>query len=98
MGSPSEIVKSTTEGSKPADSPASGDRFITVNVSWIILHLHMWNDGGCPITFFELEYKRSGEELWTLVSNNIEVSASIFFIFTLINFHQFKLKISMKIN
>ncbi|XP_043471448.1 Down syndrome cell adhesion molecule-like protein Dscam2 isoform X2 [Leptopilina heterotoma] len=76
MGSPSEIVKSTTEGSKPADSPASGDRFITVNVSWIILHLHMWNDGGCPITFFELEYKRSGEELWTLVSNNIEVQKS----------------------
>ena len=74
MGSPSEIVKSTTEGSKPADSPASGDRFITVNVSWIILHLHMWNDGGCPITFFELEYKKSGDELWTLVSNNIEVS------------------------
>lgn len=73
MGSPSEIVKATTEGSKPDDSPANGDKFITVNVSWITLHLHAWNDGGCPITYFELEYKRSGEELWTLVSNNIEV-------------------------
>ncbi|XP_058789231.1 cell adhesion molecule Dscam2-like isoform X3 [Phymastichus coffea] len=76
MGSPSEIVKATTEGSKPDDSPANGDKFITVNVSWITLHLHAWNDGGCPITYFELEYKRSGEDLWTLVSNNIEVQKS----------------------
>ncbi|XP_023317526.1 Down syndrome cell adhesion molecule-like protein Dscam2 [Trichogramma pretiosum] len=76
MGSPSEIVRATTEGSKPDDSPATGDRFITVNVSWITMHLHGWHDGGCPITHFELEYKRWGEELWTLVSNNIEVQKS----------------------
>ncbi|XP_031783300.1 Down syndrome cell adhesion molecule-like protein Dscam2 isoform X4 [Nasonia vitripennis] len=77
MGSPSEIVKAMTEGSKPDDSPANGgEKFITVNVSWITLHLQTWNDGGCPITYFELEYKRSGEELWTFVSNNIEVQKS----------------------
>lgn len=74
MGSPSEIVKATTEGSKPDDSPANGgEKFITVNVSWITMHLQTWNDGGCPITYFELQYKRSGEELWTFVANNIEV-------------------------
>ncbi|XP_066598053.1 cell adhesion molecule Dscam2-like isoform X1 [Prorops nasuta] len=73
MGSPSEIVKATTEGSKPEESPSSGDKFITVNVSWITLHLGTWNDGGCPITYFELEYRKSGESIWTLVSNNIEV-------------------------
>ncbi|XP_011345914.1 Down syndrome cell adhesion molecule-like protein Dscam2 isoform X3 [Ooceraea biroi] len=73
MGKPSEIVKATTKGSKPDDSPSTGDKFVTVNVSWITLHLSMWNDGGCPITFFELEYRRSGESIWTLVSNNIEV-------------------------
>ncbi|XP_015600048.1 Down syndrome cell adhesion molecule-like protein Dscam2 isoform X2 [Cephus cinctus] len=73
MGSPSEIVKATTAGSKPEASPSSGERFITVNISWITLHLYTWNDGGCPITYFELEYKKIGEDLWTLVSNNIEV-------------------------
>ncbi|XP_033338230.2 cell adhesion molecule Dscam2 isoform X4 [Megalopta genalis] len=73
MGSPSEIEKATTKGSKPDDSPSNGDKFLTVNVSWITLHLAMWNDGGCPITYFELEYRRSGEDIWTLVSNNIEV-------------------------
>ncbi|KZC04295.1 Down syndrome cell adhesion molecule-like protein Dscam2, partial [Dufourea novaeangliae] len=73
MGSPSEIVKATTRGSKPDDSPSNGDNFVTVNVSWITLHLSTWNDGGCPITYFELEYRRSGEDIWTLVSNNIEV-------------------------
>ncbi|KAG7198654.1 hypothetical protein KM043_006011 [Ampulex compressa] len=73
MGSPSEIVKATTKGSKPDDSPSNGDKFITVNVSWITLHLSMWNDGGCPITYFELEYRRPGENTWTLVSNKIEV-------------------------
>ncbi|XP_029162197.1 Down syndrome cell adhesion molecule-like protein Dscam2, partial [Nylanderia fulva] len=73
MGRPSEIVKATTKGSKPDDSPGTGDKFVTVNVSWITLHLSTWNDGGCPITFFELEYKKSGENIWTLVSNNIEV-------------------------
>lgn len=74
MGKPSKIFKATTKGSKPDDSPGNGDKFVTVNVSWITLHLSMWNDGGCPITYFELEYKKSGEGIWTLVSNNIEVS------------------------
>ncbi|XP_025160716.1 Down syndrome cell adhesion molecule-like protein Dscam2 isoform X1 [Harpegnathos saltator] len=73
MGKPSKIFKATTKGSKPNDSPGNGDKFVTVNVSWITLHLSMWNDGGCPITYFELEYKKSGEGIWTLVSNNIEV-------------------------
>lgn len=74
MGSPSEIVKARTEGSKPEDSPGSSDKFITVNVSWITLHLSTWNDGGCPITYFELEFRKNGEDIWTLVSSNIEVS------------------------
>ncbi|KAF7384721.1 hypothetical protein HZH68_014333 [Vespula germanica] len=73
MGSPSEIVKARTEGSKPEDSPGSSDKFITVNVSWITLHLSTWNDGGCPITYFELEFRKNGEDIWTLVSSNIEV-------------------------
>ncbi|XP_047364964.1 Down syndrome cell adhesion molecule-like protein Dscam2 isoform X2 [Vespa velutina] len=73
MGSPSEIVKARTEGSKPEDSPGSADKFITVNVSWITLHLSTWNDGGCPITYFELEFRKNGEDIWTLVSSNIEV-------------------------
>ncbi|XP_015186972.1 PREDICTED: Down syndrome cell adhesion molecule-like protein Dscam2 isoform X7 [Polistes dominula] len=73
MGSPSEIVKARTEGSKPEDSPGSADKFITVNVSWITLHLNTWNDGGCPITYFELEFRKNGDDTWTLVSSNIEV-------------------------
>lgn len=82
MGSPSEIVKATTNGSKPENSPSNGDKFVTVNVSWITLHLSMWNDGGCPITHFELEYRKNGEDIWTLVSNNIEVSTRpIYFVF-----------------
>lgn len=73
IGAPSEIVKAKTEGSKPNDSPGNEDKFIMVNVSWIIIHLGLWNDGGCPITHFEIEYKRNGDEIWTLVSNNVEV-------------------------
>ncbi|XP_046745786.1 Down syndrome cell adhesion molecule-like protein Dscam2 isoform X2 [Diprion similis] len=73
MGLRSEVIDAVTEGSKPDPSPASGDKFITVNVSWITLHLHTWHNGGCPLLYFELEYRRSGEDLWTLVSNNIEV-------------------------
>ncbi|XP_076235762.1 cell adhesion molecule Dscam2 [Calliopsis andreniformis] len=73
MGSPSVIVKATTKGSKPEDPPSNVEKFVTVNVSWITLHLNMWNDGGCPITYFELEYRKSGEDIWTSVSNNIEV-------------------------
>ncbi|XP_044016307.1 Down syndrome cell adhesion molecule-like protein Dscam2 isoform X2 [Aphidius gifuensis] len=76
MGKPSEFVKATTKGSKPANTPGNVDKFITVNISWIVLHLSLWNDGGCPITWFELEYKKNEEELWTLVSNNIEILKS----------------------
>lgn len=81
MGRPSEIVKATTKGSKPDESPGTGDKFVTVNVSWITLHLSTWNDGGCPITFFELEYRKSGEGIWTLVSNNIEVDILFHYIY-----------------
>lgn len=73
MGLRSDIIDAMTEGSKPDPSPAQGDKFITVNVSWITLNLHTWHNGGCPLSYFELEYRRSGEDLWTLVSNNIEV-------------------------
>ncbi|XP_043281864.1 Down syndrome cell adhesion molecule-like protein Dscam2 isoform X2 [Venturia canescens] len=76
MGQPSETINATTDGSKPENSPTNGDRFITVNVSWIVIHLNAWNDGGCPITYFELEYKRNREDFWTLVSNNIEPQRS----------------------
>lgn len=75
-------MKATTNGSKPENSPSNGDKFVTVNVSWITLHLSMWNDGGCPITHFELEYRKNGEDIWTLVSNNIEVPIRpIYFVF-----------------
>ena len=93
MGPPSDTINATTDGSKPESSPSNGDRFITVNVSWIVIHLGVWNDGGCPLTFFELEYKRSNEDFWTLVSNHIEVSSFysyISFIFILsLNLHYF---------
>ncbi|XP_076348148.1 cell adhesion molecule Dscam2-like [Tachypleus tridentatus] len=66
---PSKTISAKTAG----HAPVSPDKtlFITTNSTYIILHLSVWKDGGCPINFFVIQYRQRVQVEWTLVSNNI---------------------------
>ncbi|GFV93118.1 down syndrome cell adhesion molecule-like protein Dscam2 [Trichonephila clavipes] len=44
---------------------------LSVNKTTVTVNLNSWHNGGCPITFFVIQYKSAGHHEWTLVSNNI---------------------------
>ncbi|XP_068082192.1 cell adhesion molecule Dscam2 [Anabrus simplex] len=74
MGHPSEVVVATTDGGKPGTVPV--ERFLYINSTSVTLYLENWGDGGCPILYFEVEYKRLDQPHWTLVSNSVELQKS----------------------
>jgi len=39
--------------------------FASINTTRVRLNLICWNDGGCPITSFTLEYRPFGTTVWT---------------------------------
>lgn len=49
---------------------------LTSNSTCISVNLDGWNDGGCPITFFVVQYKPHMQQDWILLSNNIQMAQS----------------------
>ena len=51
----------------PAEPQFSKEQelFASVNTTRVRLNLVGWNDGGCPITSFTLEYRPFGATVWT---------------------------------
>lgn len=69
-GSASEMISIKTIGEKPI-APLM-ENFLRPNITSVILELIQFQDGGCPILFFTVEYKRYGfSNEWILVSSNI---------------------------
>lgn len=68
-GENSQIVLATTDGSKP--SSISKERFLVPNITFVSLFLENWLDNSCPITYFELSYKKTDETNWTIVSGSL---------------------------
>ena len=54
-GDPSETLNTRTKGMKPVVPEVK--RFVEVFSSSITLHLNAWDDGGCPMNYFVVEYK-----------------------------------------
>ncbi|KAL6426412.1 hypothetical protein ACFW04_009120 [Cataglyphis niger] len=67
-GSASDIQSAKTNGSKPVPPPKY--HFVKPNQTFVILELAAWQDGGCPLTYFVVEYRRLPGD-WLLVSNNV---------------------------
>ncbi|XP_035212240.1 Down syndrome cell adhesion molecule-like protein Dscam2, partial [Stegodyphus dumicola] len=65
----SEIISAKTNG----NAPIAPDKrmLLSVNKTTVTVNLNSWHNGGCPITFFVIQYKAAGHHEWTLVSNNI---------------------------
>ncbi|XP_020288503.1 Down syndrome cell adhesion molecule-like protein Dscam2 isoform X2 [Pseudomyrmex gracilis] len=68
-GSASDIQTAKTNGSKPIAPPKH--HFVKPNQTFVVLELAAWQDGGCPLTYFVIEYRRLPGD-WLLVSNNVE--------------------------
>ncbi|XP_023290163.1 Down syndrome cell adhesion molecule-like protein Dscam2 [Orussus abietinus] len=67
-GSASKIETAKTKGSKPV--PPAKQHLIRANLTSVILDLPSWQDGGCPLLYFVVEYRRLPGD-WLLVSNNV---------------------------
>ncbi|XP_043479175.1 Down syndrome cell adhesion molecule-like protein Dscam2 isoform X3 [Leptopilina heterotoma] len=67
-GSASEIENARTKGTKPL--PPSKQHLIKANLTSVVLELASWQDGGCPLLYFVVEYRRFLGD-WLLVSNNV---------------------------
>ena len=66
---PSASITTPTLGSPPQE--INLDKMISVNSTYLTLHLHRWPDGGCPIKYYVIEYKEESQPTWRIVSNNI---------------------------
>ncbi|XP_076394369.1 cell adhesion molecule Dscam2 isoform X2 [Megachile rotundata] len=67
-GSASKIETAKTNGTKPV--PPTKHQLIKVNQTFVTLELTSWQDGGCPLLYFVVEYRRLPGD-WLLVSNNV---------------------------
>ncbi|XP_066555690.1 cell adhesion molecule DSCAM isoform X2 [Amia ocellicauda] len=60
----SEIIEAKTHGKEPQFSKEQ-ELFASINSTRVRLNLIGWNDGGCPITSFTLEYRPVDTTVWT---------------------------------
>lgn len=60
----SEIIEAKTHGKEPQYSKEQ-ELFTSINGTCVKLNLIGWNDGGCPITSFTLEYRPLDSPVWT---------------------------------
>uniref|UniRef100_T1JAC9 Down syndrome cell adhesion molecule-like protein Dscam2 n=1 Tax=Strigamia maritima TaxID=126957 RepID=T1JAC9_STRMM len=77
-GEPSEIASIKTKGSAPS-APAK-EQLIYPNAEFVALNLNTWDDGGCAILYFIIEYKAKSSPDWVLVSNNVKPQRDAFLI------------------
>ncbi|XP_045126176.1 Down syndrome cell adhesion molecule-like protein Dscam2 isoform X16 [Portunus trituberculatus] len=69
-GESSEVLNTRTKGKKPEVPEVH--RFVEVSSSSITLHLNAWQDGGCPMNYFVVEYKPRHQTEWIMASNQVK--------------------------
>ncbi|XP_042867937.1 Down syndrome cell adhesion molecule-like protein Dscam2 isoform X1 [Penaeus japonicus] len=68
-GESSEILNTRTKGKKPEVPEVH--RFVEVSSTTINLHLKAWQDGGCPMNYFVVEYKPRHQTEWIMADNQV---------------------------
>ncbi|KAI1289176.1 Down syndrome cell adhesion molecule [Halotydeus destructor] len=66
---PSPAISVSTAGNVP--SAPSRELLIRTNATSAILSLKTWNDNGCPIMYFVIQYKEHLVPDWLLLSSNV---------------------------
>lgn len=74
------LLIATITGDKPV-SPRK-NHLIRSNITSVLLELASWQDGGCPILFFSIEFRRPGLNTdWIVVSSNVAAQVILKIIF-----------------
>ena len=60
----SEMVEAKTKGQVPESPPLF--QFVTTNSSQATLYLTQWEAGGCPITHFNIQFRKTSNKQWAL--------------------------------
>nr|XP_045620714.1 Down syndrome cell adhesion molecule-like protein Dscam2 [Procambarus clarkii] len=68
-GEASRTVNTRTRGAAPRQ-PRHQD-LVSVNSSSVTLHLYTWPSGGCPITWFAVDYRSHSEATFTPVASHL---------------------------
>lgn len=68
----SDEINVWTKGKTP-QAPEEKD-FLKVNTTCLNMLLSSWNNGGCPISHFSIEYRSLGDVRWTVVSSDTSSS------------------------
>ncbi|RWS03186.1 cell adhesion molecule-like protein, partial [Dinothrombium tinctorium] len=63
----SEVLSFQTDGLAPVAPDKQS--LMTVNSTYIMLHLSSWKTNACPINNFVIQYKQQGQNEWILLSN-----------------------------
>ena len=71
-GQASDEINVWTKGKTP-QAPDEKD-FLKVNTTCLNMLLSSWNNGGCQISHFSIEYRSLGELRWTVVSSDTSSS------------------------
>ncbi|KAK6630670.1 hypothetical protein RUM43_014659 [Polyplax serrata] len=85
MGLPCDIVNGYTMGSgkdyrRQVSVPAKpkSATVVTANVTSASVWVDTWLDGGCPITYFVIEYRTYELSSWALASNSVQPGDRVF--------------------
>jgi hypothetical protein len=68
-GHPSDVVSARTLGRVP-DVPNPDDLLI-VNKTLVTIKLEAFGNGGCPILYLVIEYRRDVQREYSMVANNV---------------------------
>ncbi|XP_050039747.1 cell adhesion molecule Dscam1-like isoform X1 [Dermacentor andersoni] len=77
-GPQGETLSVRTNGGRPVEPDSS--RLFEVNSTFVVLHLDAWESGGCPVSYFVVQYRPDvhasarpspSSSDWTLHSNNV---------------------------
>ncbi|XP_065214717.1 cell adhesion molecule Dscam1 isoform X2 [Planococcus citri] len=92
-GLPCDIVTAYTKGSVPV-SPVGVQQGMTYNTTAAGVWLDMWNDGGCSILYFIVEYKKEMDGEWKVSPKPVSPSDRIYVIYDLIPATRYQLRIT----
>ncbi|KAH8025854.1 hypothetical protein HPB51_012886 [Rhipicephalus microplus] len=76
-GPQGETLSVRTNGGRPLEPDPS--RLFEINSTFVVLHLDAWESGGCPVSYFVVQYRPEARAAspsttsteWTLHSNNV---------------------------
>ncbi|KAJ8394703.1 hypothetical protein AAFF_G00043030 [Aldrovandia affinis] len=89
----SEIIEAKTHGKEPQYAKEQ-ELFASINSTRVRLNLIGWNNGGCPITSFTLEYRPMDTAVWTTAQRTSLTKSYILYDLQEATWYELQMKVS----